>query len=363
MEKTFLKLVTMALVAFFSLHANAYTAKIDGIYYNFNKNNKTATVTYKESSKDNYSNIYTYTSDYSGAVIIPATVEYQEQTYDVTSIDKYAFYKCTGLTSVDIPNSVTSIGESAFYECAWLTSVDIPGSVTSIGSSAFRYCIRLNTIYCLNPIPPTCDGLSTFKGGTTVLRDVYDVYTYATLHVPMGSKEVYSSAYDWRYFNKIKEDMELDGTVYYANLTVKQGTTGFTRQPMKAAERHTIYIGSLDGYKVNAITFNGEDMTDNLVDGYFTTPEITGESVLSISFELTQPSSAKARVASNVKVTGRDGEITISNIEEPSDVSVYSSDGVLVGNTPNAFGTASMQVDGNQVYVVKVGERTYKIAM
>ena len=48
-----------------------------------------------------------------------------------------AFFRCSGLTSVTIPNSVTSIGEWAFYDCEGLTSVTIGNSVTSIGDKAF----------------------------------------------------------------------------------------------------------------------------------------------------------------------------------------------------------------------------------
>ena len=59
----------------------------------------------------------------------------------VKSIGQYAFYKCTGLTSVTIPNSVTSIGEYAFQDCSGLISVTIPNSVTSIGEYAFDGCI------------------------------------------------------------------------------------------------------------------------------------------------------------------------------------------------------------------------------
>ena len=57
-----------------------------------------------------------------------------------TGIGFEAFYNCTGLTSITIPNSVMSIGYSAFYGCSGLTSVEIPYSVTSIGEWAFYNC-------------------------------------------------------------------------------------------------------------------------------------------------------------------------------------------------------------------------------
>ena len=64
----------------------------------------------------------------------------------VTGIDVGAFYGCTGLTTVTIPNSVTGIGGGAFSGCTGLTSVTIPNSVTYIGDGAFLYCSGLTSV-------------------------------------------------------------------------------------------------------------------------------------------------------------------------------------------------------------------------
>ena len=63
-----------------------------------------------------------------------------------TSIGNQAFYDCTGLTSVTIPDSVTSIGWAAFSGCSGLTSVTIGNGVTSIGNRAFDGCKGLTSI-------------------------------------------------------------------------------------------------------------------------------------------------------------------------------------------------------------------------
>ena len=136
----------LILSLFSSFSALAYDCKVDGIYYDLNNDDKTASVTY----------MGLYTSDnkdaYVGNIIIPESITHSGTTYSVTSIGDNAFWGCSGLTSVTIPNSVSYIGKYAFASCSGLTSVTIPNSVTSIGECAFACCSGLTSVTIPNSV-------------------------------------------------------------------------------------------------------------------------------------------------------------------------------------------------------------------
>ena len=94
-------------------------------------------------------------TDYSDISEVPwyasrASVKFLSIGSGVTSIGKYAFYGCTSLTEVTLPDSVTVIGNYAFYGCTGLTSVTIPNSVTNIKYLAFKNCSNLAEATILN---------------------------------------------------------------------------------------------------------------------------------------------------------------------------------------------------------------------
>ena len=104
-----------------------------GITYELDPTLKTAAVV--GSSEDDLVNIR-----------IPKSIRYRFRKYKVTTIGDFAFYNCTKLTSVTIPNGVTYIGIDAFYNCGSLTFVNLPDSVTDIFYRAFFNCEKLTSV-------------------------------------------------------------------------------------------------------------------------------------------------------------------------------------------------------------------------
>ena len=126
----------------------------------------------------------------------------------VTSIADYAFEHCSGLTSVTIPNSVTSIGEFAFSDCSGLTSVIIPNSVTSIGACAFSGCSGLTSVTIPNGVTSieyatfkNCSSLTSVTIGNSVSSIGQDAFYgcrgMTSLTIPDGITSIVSGAFKY----------------------------------------------------------------------------------------------------------------------------------------------------------------------
>ena len=176
----------------------AYDFQSGDLYYKITSSSEPFTVEVTNNGT------YTLTS-----AVIPSSVEYNGITYAVTSIGQGAsggygngaFFGCTSLSFISIPNSVTSIVHGAFAGCSSLTSISIPKSVTEIGKTqyggtnrgpVFTYCPALtsivveegNPIYdsrdnCNAIIETATNSLITGCQNTTIPNSVTGIEHYA----------------------------------------------------------------------------------------------------------------------------------------------------------------------------------------
>ena len=129
-----------------------------------------------------------------------------ELSSGVTKIPKYAFYGCTGITSIQLPGSVKTIESDAFAYCSGLTAVDLGKGVTTVGSAAFSYCNSLATVTMGNQVTSladyafyNCAALETvsLSGGLQQLgqRAFFGCTKLCSIQLPEGLKSMGSYAF------------------------------------------------------------------------------------------------------------------------------------------------------------------------
>lgn len=171
------------------------------------------------------------------ATVIPASV---------TAIGSDAFYRQSGLTSIQIPNTVTSIGYRAFANSG-LTSVTIPYGLLTIDTNAFSDCDNLERIN----LPSSIEWIGhnafySFKilhiyWYTDQLPELYgwsiSPWSWQTLHVPADRVDYFRNAfptnlYHLTYVEPLPSDLELqdDATTFEHPYEVEYNMVSYTRQ-------------------------------------------------------------------------------------------------------------------------------------
>lgn len=172
-------------------------------------------------------------------VVIPESID----GLPVTSIGGYAFYACSKLKSVSIPDSITNIGPFSFYKCASLESVKIPSSVKSIGNGAFYCCSDLRSIVLPDSVTDIAE--IAFYGcpkliSVTVMNP--------KCHIAL-SNVTFSNGYGY-VPEKEKYDNYFIGTIYgYTDSTAElfADEYGYKFEPLDNLTEPKYSLGDLDG--------------------------------------------------------------------------------------------------------------------
>lgn len=211
----FFKIALLVALLGVSLNAQGYDFVVGGIYYDYNADGVSVSVSAPM-----------YSWQYKDVVSIPDTVSHDGQSLTVTAIGDSAFWYCSGMTHITMPEGLRNIGDNAFSFCTMLTELSLPSTVTVIGSEAFAGCWNLCsvTVAAGNPVFDSregCNALIESATGKLLLGCVNTV-------IPQGVTTIGQSSFAWSKITVVDipegvtaiEDYAFDHCDYISQLTL-----------------------------------------------------------------------------------------------------------------------------------------------
>ena len=267
-----------------------------------------------------------------------------------------------------IPNSVTSIGDYAFYGCSGLTSVTIPNSVTSIGRNAFYDC-DIPTVISLivNPF--------AIYGSSSSSRSFSEITFYnATLYVPAGTIDTYKSTEGWKDFLFIEEgtgggETPTPQQCEKPTISYQQGKLTFASATQGATCQYSITDTDIKAGSGNEVqltaTYNISVYATKV--GFYNSE--TAEATLcwiDVAPKTEGITDGIANVPANaVLIKSIGGQLTIEGANDGERISVYSINGTQAGSAISQNGQAVVgtNLQPGSVAIVKIGEKSVKVVV
>lgn len=216
---------------------------------------------------------------YSGAIVIPATVTYQDVEYVVSGFDqtdglspfvgnpfitsldlqlhvdtlrRMQFMGCTQLASLNLPSTLRYIEDECFRNCPMLTQISLPASLEALGDNAFCGCQFLTDIYCYAMVPPAGSEADNYPFAQCRPQNIM-------LHVPSGTENLYRTTGFWTRFSNVTDDLSADVTAIGNAMTPRSEmlpikTIGRQYVTIRLNTARTVCIYSLNGTLRSTLT-------------------------------------------------------------------------------------------------------------
>lgn len=327
------------------------------------------------------------------------------------SISDYIFTQCNSLSKLVLYQNVSSVVHNAFSECdalkeLYLYRAVLPQSgyapVIPEGNSCtlyvpkgsgdtykaspywntFKEIIEVDMPENLNyqiSFPyytyggsltvngETAKNVMEFAIGSDITISVVPQDGYHLKSLMLNGKDVTSEMTDGSYIiEKLDANYVVDAEFAEnpVKLSLFMAVGGSVDVEIEKRATFSCAITPEDGWKVNTLTFNGCDVTADLTDGNrYTTPALTGDSELRVTFENINSSVENIGVnATSTKVyVDRSGLVTIEGIECGTVISAYAVNGQLMERVTSSGDMATIQLCQHGIYLIQTPVKTYKI--
>lgn len=273
---------------------------------------------------------------------IPSTITYKNESYIVSSVASYAFYRAEEIKTIKLPETIKSIGESAFSWCVNLNSINIPTDITEIASSTFYFCRELEQV----TLPPGVQEI----GGSAFC----ECWKLKKINIPGSCTKIGNEAFSWcqNLSTIILEDGEQPvecGYSYGLSIDYQGSHQPQFRGIFADAPADTVYIGR--SQFVCPKTKNRElrpflsisNYANNASGGY---TGYTGKNFDEVLFgdkvTIIQDSLFWASSIENIVVLP-DGLIEIGDYSFYADWGCFSQDSLVIPNSVNYIGARAFE--------------------
>ncbi len=386
MKKIYNILLLSALLLCCALTGHSQDIEANGIYYNIISESQVAVAPAWHDGVNRYE----------GCIILPERVYCDGVNYEVAAIAPRAFWQ-SSVTSVQIPNSVTMIGDAAFADAMGLTDITLPlglkavsrymlagtavtnvvlpEGVTDIGTGAFEDCDRLHTVF----LPYTLQTIG--DRAFAYCSDLNELYCdAANPPLTMGDdtfedcNEIHVLLPDAAASRRYLDDGVWGDEDQFA-LWIDEGlaVTPFLQQENAGQHWTSLTLGNGLAYKIYGP--DGYLMAITAADRYFLPIGVQSTDYLVVPTTLmrdeemlemvatTEPAAIEeieeAKPEEQLKVVGLDGTIYIQGDTHGLWTFIYDVYGNLWYERPAVNNW--IQLPGNRVYIVKVGDVVRKV--
>ena len=341
---------------------------------------------------------------------------------DIKTLENFLFCNNVSLKSIIIPDAVVSIGENCFQNCTSLTEILFPENIETIGFQAFLGCNNITKIYSNAVTPPNINGKSTFGNYNAtlyVLPSSVDAYKNAeywknfnvveiptielsqtgltmnigdkvTLTATINPADITNSQIKWSSSDDdiamvddngkvvaltpgvatitatTADGKTIDGTCVITissglTLTLIDGEGGkFELVEQYGKDKKVKMVPTME-WEINTVTFNGEDVTNEIDDEGVLTVSLVENSVINVVYEKGNTSVQQIEMNSRnlIRIYVKDDTVNVVGAEEDSNVMIFGVDGLNIYNGNEK----TISIDEQGVYILTVDNRTFKFAL
>lgn len=308
----------------------------------------------------------------------------------LTSIGSYAFSECTNIPKVDLSacKAITSIKWYAFNGCSSMTTLNLPTSLTSVGGYAFRNCTALKniTVPCVTPPAAGAGAFSGVDNNTCALSMPTQSYIdYLTAEhwgafVEMrkwievtevnGAKDTYGNDMGHIYFSRgnvsASGNQEAKAEPYVLTSTAALGMTGIDAV---TDDGMSLYVQANDvvsfafvpeaGCTLERVYYGGTDVTNQVVNGVFTTPAVSAQTTIRVEFSDGSSTGIEQATQVPFRVYIDGGRIKIEGLKAHTPIQLFTIDGQRVYQGTDTLITPPAR----GIYMVRAAGHTVKIAL